>query len=109
MNKNFQSVEVELDAKALIDVLKNPNQINPIFSPLLDDCKHLAAQIPHIRFSHCYRETNRCVDYLARRGVKQNEDFCTFEAPPVELLHALNHDRSGLYVSRRCPTDLLPL
>ena len=34
VNKNFQSVEVELDAKAIIDVLKNPNRtnLNP-FSP----------------------------------------------------------------------------
>lgn len=42
VNKNFQSVEVELDANAIIDFLKNPNQTNLIFSPLLDDCKQLA-------------------------------------------------------------------
>ena len=46
VNKNFQAVEVELDAKAIIDVLQNPTQTNPIISPLLDDCKQLAIQIP---------------------------------------------------------------
>ena len=46
VNKNFQAVEVELDAKAIIDVLQNPTQTNPVISPLLDDCKQLAIQIP---------------------------------------------------------------
>ena len=46
VNKNFQAVEVEPDAKAIIDVLQNPTQTNPIISPLLDDCKQLAIQIP---------------------------------------------------------------
>ena len=46
VNKNFQAVEVKLDAKAIINVLQNPTQTNPIISPLLDDCKQLAIQIP---------------------------------------------------------------
>lgn len=41
VNRNFQAVEVELDAKVIIDVLQNLTQINPIISPLLDDCKPL--------------------------------------------------------------------
>nr|POE98839.1 hypothetical protein CFP56_56122 [Quercus suber] len=60
-----------LPSKVLDDVLNNPSQTNPIFSPLLDDCKQLASQIPHIRFSHCYRESNRCADYLARKDLQR--------------------------------------
>jgi len=48
VNKKFQAVGVELDAKAIIDVLKNPTQTNPIISPLLDDYMQLAIQIPQI-------------------------------------------------------------
>ena len=109
VNKNFQAVEVELDAKAIIDVLQNPSQSSPIISPLLDDCKQLVTQIPHIQFSHCYREANCCADSLARMGVKQDEVFCLFENPPVELLSVFNHDLSGLTISRRCPTGFVPV
>ena len=40
---NFQAIEVEMDAKAIIDILQKANQANPIISPLLDDCKQLAS------------------------------------------------------------------
>ncbi|KAK9985659.1 hypothetical protein SO802_030610 [Lithocarpus litseifolius] len=129
----ISSFNRKLDAKAIIDVLQNPTQTNPIISPLLDDCKQLAVQILQIRFSHCYREANGCADSLARKGAKQDEFFCIFEYPPVELLPAFNHDLSAkqdeffcifeyppvellpafnhdlsrLFISRRCPTGLL--
>ena len=106
-DKNFQAIEVEMDAKAFIDILQKTNPTNPIISPLLDDCRQLASQIQRIRFSHCYQETNRCTDFLARKGVAQNEDFCIFYYPPVELLPILNHDLAGLYLSMRCPTESL--
>lgn len=107
VNRNFQAVEVELDAKVIIDVLQNLTQINPIIPPLLDDCKQLAIQIPQIRFSHCYREANRCADSLARKGVNQDEVFYIFEFPPAEILPIFNHDLSELFISRRCPIGFL--
>ena len=48
VDKNFQAIEVEMDAKAIIDILQKANQVNPIISPLPDDCKQLASQIPQI-------------------------------------------------------------
>ena len=58
---------MELDAKAIIDVLKNPTQTHHIISPLLDDCMQLISQILQIWFNHCYREANRDADSLARK------------------------------------------
>ena len=58
VDKNFQALEVEMDAKAIIDILQKANQANPIISPLLDDCKQLASQILRIRLSHYDRESN---------------------------------------------------
>ena len=43
---NLNVVMVELDAKALVDALKNPSYANTIVSSLFDDCRHLASQIP---------------------------------------------------------------
>jgi len=56
VDKKFLAIEVKLDAKAIIDIILNPKQSNSIVSPLLDDCKQLASQIPRIHFKHCYRE-----------------------------------------------------
>ena len=81
VNKNFQVVEVELGAKALIDVLQNPTQTYPIISPLLDDCMQLAIQIPQIRFSHCYREANRCTN-LSQERVWNKMKFSALLSPP---------------------------
>ena len=39
--RDFDSLEVEIDAKAIIDALLNPEYVNNIVSPLLDDCRML--------------------------------------------------------------------
>ena len=37
VDRNYLAIEVELDDKAIIDILLNPNQTNSSVSPLLDD------------------------------------------------------------------------
>lgn len=37
-NLNIQSLIVELDAKAVVDVFLNPNYQNNAISPILDNC-----------------------------------------------------------------------
>ncbi|KAK9990934.1 hypothetical protein SO802_025919 [Lithocarpus litseifolius] len=101
------TVEVELDAKAIIDILLKPSQSNSFISPLLDDCRQLASQIPRIQFKHCYREANRCADHLARKGTKLIAVFSLFDNPPVDLLSIFNFDLAGLYLNRRCPVETL--
>ena len=51
---NLNVVMVELDAKALVDTLKNPSYANTIVSSLFDDCRCLAAQIPQLSIKHIY-------------------------------------------------------
>ena len=75
---------VELDAKALVNALKNPSYANTIVSSLFDDCRHLASQIPHLSFKHIYCEANRCADRLAYLGSCQGLDFNSFFCPPVD-------------------------
>ena len=48
LNRNFPAVIIELDAKAIIDVISNPNQPNSVISSIVNDCKHLAARIPKL-------------------------------------------------------------
>ena len=68
-NLKLSAVVVELDAKALVDALSNPSYSNSVISPLFDDCKLLASQIPHLRLKHIYREANKCADRLANLGL----------------------------------------
>lgn len=46
LNHNFAAVEVEIDAKAIVDAISNPNYTNLFVSPLMDDCRLLVSQIP---------------------------------------------------------------
>ena len=45
-NLNINALEVELDAKSIVDALGNPSYVNNVISPLLDDCKLLISRIP---------------------------------------------------------------
>ncbi|KAF3973662.1 hypothetical protein CMV_002931 [Castanea mollissima] len=105
VNHSYPAIEVEVDAKAVIDVLANSGQSIKFILSILNDCKHLAPQIPRIRFSHCFREASRCTNFMARKGSHQNEDLCLFENPPMGVYALLDFDKSGLYINRRCPVN----
>ena len=48
VEKSYSTIEVELDAKAIIDILLTPSQAISYVSPLLEDCRQLASQILRI-------------------------------------------------------------
>ena len=86
LKHNFATVEVEIDAKAIVDAISNPNYTNLFVSPLMDDCKLLVSRIPQICFRHCYCEANRCIDALVRLGGLQSSDFVIFVSLPMDLV-----------------------
>lgn len=109
INRNFLAVDIELDAKAIIDVLTNPNQTNSVISTIMDDCRQLASQIPQVRFSHCFKEANRCADGLIRMGTQQSLDFILYDSPPMASGIFADFDHSGLYHNRCCPEMIVNL
>ena len=96
-------VEVELDAKAVVDMLANPLYSNNAISPLIEDCRFFISQIPHVRIKHCYCEANRCADKLARLGANQNVNFICYEDLPGELGVIVEADCNGVSIARQCP------
>ena len=74
-------VEIELDAKVIIDLVrkdsKNPNSLDA----LVADYKEGLKKIPNIRLMHCFREANKCAYNLARRAALLNQDFVVFIHP----------------------------
>ena len=100
------AVDIQLDAKAVIELLANPLCSNNVVTPIVDDCRLLLSQIPQVRLSHCYREANGCADFLAKNGITQDRDFIVYVDPPMELLELIRSDCSGMYHNRLCPDTL---
>lgn len=86
IDRNFNCVEAELDAKSIIDILNSPRGTNTPISSLVDECRLLATRIPQVRFKHCYREANRSADKLAKQGAVQEEQFILFKVHLWTLL-----------------------
>ena len=61
-----QNLEVELDAKVIVDLINSKNSSNTAYSSLLFDCRLLLEMIPHTKVKHVFREANKCANTLAR-------------------------------------------
>ena len=108
-NLNVSSLEIELDAKAIADILNKPNYVNNIIPPILDDCRLLASRIPHVRVKHCFHQGNRCADSLVRMSFSLDSVFSSFHSLPMDLLDVFEDDLNGVYVNRLCPDLVVPL
>ena len=103
LQMNAHYVIIELDAKVVVDALNSPNSFS---SSILEECRHVANQLPQKIFRHVYREANKCVDLLARIGLLLDNDFIVFSSPPVDLASVLKADANGVYVNRLCSEPL---
>ena len=77
-NMNLQDVDIQIDAKAAVDVISNPSFSNRIFMPIVDDCRQLIAQPGQVRIGHCYHEANSCANFLARKAALQDCCFSVY-------------------------------
>jgi len=58
----ISNLEVELDAKVIVEMVKNADNSNKKFSPLLLDYRSLMASLTQVWVAHVFREANRCAD-----------------------------------------------
>lgn len=107
-NLNFLSVEIDIDAKAIVDLLSNSLDANKNAFPLVDDCMQMISQLSQVRIRHCYREANACADCLGRIGAKQARNFILYDDPPVDIVELISSDKSGVYHNRLCPEYVVP-
>nr|POF24256.1 putative ribonuclease h protein [Quercus suber] len=85
LSLNLQAVEVELDAKLVVDLLgKEGGSVN-VNNTIVADYKEGLRRIPRVKIKHCYHEANKCADALARRGALMNCDFVIFSEPPSDI------------------------
>ena len=92
----IQYLEVELDAKVVLNVISLGNSTSAAYSSLLFDCRLLLEKIPHHTVKHVFREANRSADALARMGCNLQEAFVFFDYPPSDAITALvSADKNG--------------
>ena len=103
----IDQLDVELDAKVIVELLNGAECPNRSYSPLLNDCKSLMASLVQVRVRHCFREANQCADFLAKRGCNMVDNFVVFDSPPsAELYILLDSDKNGLYYYRHVASTL---
>ena len=91
----------------IVEMLNNTNYSNKKYSPVLHDCRFLLSRLTEARVVHVFRETNKCTDFLARRGCSMRENFVVFDAPPsIDLVNLLVSDVNGQSNLRLVATTL---
>ena len=56
---------------------------------------------------HVFREANKCIDFLVKRGCSMMENFVMFDTSPSDDLNVLlNANMNGLYYYRRVANTL---
>ena len=78
----MQNLEVELDAKFIVDLVNSRNSPNTAYSSLFFDCRLLLEMVPHTKVKHVFQEANKCADALVRKGCHAHEEFVIFDGPP---------------------------
>ena len=101
---HLQAVDIQIDAKAVVDIIRDPSYSNRVVMPIVNDCRQLISQFGRIRIGHCSREANFCADFLARKGALQDCCFCVYQDRPVDLLDLISTDKEGVFCNRAIPT-----
>ena len=101
-------MEVELDAKVIVELLKSNSISNRGYSPFLHDCRMLLGQLQQVRVTHVFREANKCADFLAKRGCCMQADFVIFY-PSAEFLPLLYSDMYGVSFCRLTSPSLVSI
>ncbi|XP_019157963.1 PREDICTED: uncharacterized protein LOC109154684 [Ipomoea nil] len=75
LEKGVLRVMVEMDSKAIIDLLHGEDDADDSGCTLLHDCVDLVPRFEGISFNHTFREGNACADFLA--NLAQEKDWGT--------------------------------
>ena len=105
-NLQINALKIELDAKIIAELMTNSSNSNAVNSAMVADSRLLISQVSQVKVTHCYQETNRCADGLARVGNKQiDADIMYYNTPPPCLRDYYLSDLYGLCHVRLCPNS----
>lgn len=69
-------------------------------SSLIVDYRILFSRIPQVKLLHCFHETNKYADALARKWPFSQKDFMIFDSSLVNISILLYYDSIGMYYER---------
>ena len=75
-----QSLEIELDAKVVVEWVSSQAHLNIAHSSLIADYKSLMSQFPKVQTNYCYREANQCAGRLTTYGAKLEQDLIIYDS-----------------------------
>ena len=101
-NLNIHCLVVKMNAKAIVDVLRNADYANNIISPILDDCRQLFTRFHQVHINHCFCQAHQCANGLTRMSFRMNTDFLIYDSPPVDILDVFEGDLNGMYFNKIC-------
>ncbi|WMV51784.1 hypothetical protein MTR67_045169 [Solanum verrucosum] len=92
-------LEVNVDCRELIDFIENDH---PSYTNMLSDCRDRLTHLGSPPVHHTFREANRVVDALAKKGLQINQENSVFclEVPPVFVSEKLDADKGGTLFAR---------
>ena len=92
-------LEVELDAKIIIDLVNYWSDTNRAYSSLPTNCRSLLIRLQQVKMSHVYWELNKCTNILTKKTVLFMRIFF-FLIFKFFYFHPLcGHNRLGEYAS----------
>ena len=97
--ENIHNLIVELDALAIVQLMKN-SIANLSLEPLLTDFRLLLRKFPNLRVDHVYKEANQCVDALARIGSNSDIPFILFAHPQPVVDQLCTLDIEGAFCNK---------
>ena len=100
------ALEIEVDAKVILEWMTSEHSNNLNHSPLIMVCRALINQVPQVRMMHCFREANKCADALTCKGPVLQQDFVVYESLTVDISMLLYYDQIDMYYERICPQTL---
>ena len=104
----INQLEVELDAKVIVEMLNSANCPNRSYATLLCDCRSLMARFRQVQVGHVFREANKCIDFLGKRNCSMMENFIVFDTSPSSNLNVLlDTNINELYYYRHVTNTLV--
>lgn len=103
-NKRHTKVILESDSLEIVRLLSNKESLllgQPLRN-IIKDTKLIQGMLQQTKVQHCYRESNYCVDCLAKMASTYQPRITFLQLPPLELANIIFQDYCGYTFSRMC-------
>ena len=91
---------INVDALEVINLLSNAKATNRLTQPIVDNCRNILQAFQEVHLQHCYKETNKVADFLAKLGHRQSDPFVYYVTPPFGIMEALSDDTNAVLYNR---------